>query len=133
MYTLNTLSLILVLLCHQSALATADLVPRASSLIDGCTVLNDPSTPSDTLIASCLAPDGSTKVSSLDLNNCLGNNNGNLVCGNHFSSTCGNLFFEAGTSIVQGVCKAKNQSIVNTMIDISNCVGNNAGIVVCKN
>ncbi|KIJ34736.1 hypothetical protein M422DRAFT_263093 [Sphaerobolus stellatus SS14] len=131
MYTLKTLFFTLILLYHQSVLAAADLVPRD---ITGCQVQNDPNTPSFILIASCLAPDGSMKESTLDFSKqCLGNTNGVLTCGNvGLGSTCGGLFFEAGTSIVQGVCKAKNQSLVNSNLDLNNCVQNNAGILGCK-
>ncbi|KAJ7760711.1 hypothetical protein DFH07DRAFT_771788 [Mycena maculata] len=43
------------------------------------------------LTATCFAPDGSDSISDIDLDTCVGNNNGDLVVGTDFTASCTGL------------------------------------------
>ncbi|KAH7911160.1 Cyanovirin-N [Hygrophoropsis aurantiaca] len=82
------------------------------------------------LFADCLNADSSQRVATqVDLNYCLANNGGTLVCseGGSYSYSCSNCELASGTYF-QCACNAGSGT---TGIDLNNCVGNSNGGLYC--
>ncbi|KAH7444876.1 hypothetical protein KP509_02G095300 [Ceratopteris richardii] len=73
-----------------------------------------------TLSASCAAINGSSVVSSLNLNNKISNNNGKLICpGANFGASCSNIGLSGGHTLFAN-CKNTNGTLIQTSLDLNN-------------
>ena len=92
--------------------------------------------PSYVLTAECKRTDASTVTSTLNLNNCLVNQGGGLLCrpGGGFSGTCDISNDLTDTSVITGTCALRtNNKNVNsyTSFDLNDCIGNHDGVLAC--
>ncbi|KAH6557002.1 hypothetical protein KP509_1Z070400 [Ceratopteris richardii] len=80
-----------------------------------------------TLSASCADISGNPVTSSLDLNDKISNNDGQLVCpGADFAASCSNIGLSGGHTLVAN-CKDVNGAVIQTSLDLNNCISNNDG------
>ncbi|KAJ6620982.1 hypothetical protein B0H10DRAFT_1729442, partial [Mycena sp. CBHHK59/15] len=68
------------------------------------------------LKASCNDWGGSSKTTSIDTNSCVGNNNGILIAGTNYASTCGEITFAVTT--VNATCINRNKVPVPASLDL---------------
>ncbi|KZW00761.1 Cyanovirin-N [Exidia glandulosa HHB12029] len=84
-----------------------------------------------TLHATCINEGGGAGGSSLDLNRCITNNNGEMFCqfgGSAFGS-CRDC--RLGGSELTCTCTRANQQTDVSSIDLNGCVGNLDGVLAC--
>ncbi|KAJ7659033.1 hypothetical protein DFH06DRAFT_1130601 [Mycena polygramma] len=65
----------------------------------------------------------------ISLNDCIGNDNGQLVSGSGLSSSCTELDFDGNTGVLSAACRANDGSTVATTFDLDKLVLN--GFIVC--
>ncbi|KAH7422296.1 hypothetical protein KP509_12G002400 [Ceratopteris richardii] len=97
-------------------LAAAGLQVHACNYAASC---DSESLSGTTLQASCAANNGSSVISSINLNARIGNNNGQLA-------SCSNIGLN-GASILNANCKNVNGALIQTSLDLNNCISNNNG------
>ncbi|KAH7286015.1 hypothetical protein KP509_33G055400 [Ceratopteris richardii] len=74
--------------------------------------------------ASCADVSGHDRFSALQLNFKIGNVNGNLVCpGANFAASCSNIFLSGGHTLLAN-CKNSNGALIQTSLDLNNCIQN---------
>ncbi|KAH7923041.1 Cyanovirin-N [Leucogyrophana mollusca] len=83
------------------------------------------------LYAVCRRVDGSQVTTQLDLDHCLENGNGKLVCRQNgaYASSCSACSFSGTTLSCQ--CRDEESHPQYTSIDLDQCVGNSNGNLVC--
>ncbi|KAH7422516.1 hypothetical protein KP509_12G011300 [Ceratopteris richardii] len=80
-----------------------------------------------TLTASCANIGGNPVLSSVNLDAKVSNNDGQLICpGADFSASCSNIGLSGGHTLVAN-CKNVNGALVQTSLDLNNCISNNDG------
>ncbi|KAH7882515.1 Cyanovirin-N [Phlebopus sp. FC_14] len=104
------------------------LVAAASGFADTCSNYGVSGT---TLSADCLQIDQATDSTSLNLDICLVNSNGELLCrsGGDYGASCSGCHL-SGTTFT---CSCNNDAHqpVTTSYNLNNCIGNNNGVLVC--
>jgi len=85
-----------------------------------------------TLQAECLNESGNTVFTSINLDSCVGNNNGGLVCsgGGNFANSCQGSSLRGSTDLVSS-CRNEAGDFESTSIDLNNCLTNNNGQLGC--
>ncbi|KAL4077904.1 Cyanovirin-N [Scleroderma citrinum] len=81
------------------------------------------------LDASCRRDDGSYNPTSINLDNCIGNNNGVLVCGGDYSASCSGCSM-SGTTL-DCTCREDSGTEHGTSVNLDDCVTNNNGNLSC--
>ncbi|KAF8609768.1 Cyanovirin-N [Ceratobasidium sp. AG-I] len=81
-----------------------------------------------TLTATCGNGSGGTKTTSIDLNRCIANYNGNLACAANggFGGSCSGCGIRTGAYMICG-CRPSGTPI----IDLDSCVANYGGNLAC--
>jgi hypothetical protein len=80
------------------------------------------------LVAQCLTPDGAALDSSLDLNNCLGNQDGRLVVGSRsFSSNARNVRLDGVR--LNAMLKRVDGGYAHDSVNLDAFIGNNIGVL----
>ncbi|KZT07321.1 Cyanovirin-N [Laetiporus sulphureus 93-53] len=86
------------------------------------------------LQATCYDDHGAQDTTSLDLNNCIENHNGNLGCAwnGHFLGSC-NVENSLGTgnTVLSVSCADGRGGMVSRSIDVNDCVSNSNGGLSC--
>ncbi|KAJ7882268.1 Cyanovirin-N [Mycena leptocephala] len=83
-----------------------------------------------TLTATCQKSGGiGSSTTTIDLNSCIGNTNGELVAGNSFAASCSNL--QASGVELTASCTNPAGTTINTAIDLNVVVGNDDGSLTC--
>ncbi|KAJ7104757.1 Cyanovirin-N [Mycena epipterygia] len=88
---------------------------------------------STTILASCPDANGIFHSSSINTNNCIGNNDGNLVPGNKYASTCSAITFTptANGVILNAACKNEKKQEVQASVNLDTIISNNGGTLSC--
>ncbi|XP_024521273.1 cyanovirin-N homolog [Selaginella moellendorffii] len=82
-----------------------------------------------TLIANCVNQAGATVRSQIDLNTCVGNNNGQLDCSSGYFQSCAGVQY-SGTTVSATCPSVSNQPIFSSR-DLNSCVRNSNGNLEC--
>ncbi|EFJ09177.1 hypothetical protein SELMODRAFT_428273 [Selaginella moellendorffii] len=82
-----------------------------------------------TLIANCVNQAGATVRSQIDLNTCVGNNNGQLDCSSGYFQSCAGIQY-SGTTVSATCPSVSNQPIFSSR-DLNSCVRNSNGNLQC--
>ncbi|KAJ7835504.1 Cyanovirin-N [Mycena leptocephala] len=131
---MNTLlSSVLLALCAVAAVPGALAAPietrAGSSFSSTCDniVVN---TSSLTLTATCQTSGGvGTSTTTIDLNSCIGNTNGDLVPGASFAGSCSNV--QASGIELTASCQNDAGTTINTSIDFNVVLSNTNGVLTC--
>ncbi|KAH7919312.1 Cyanovirin-N [Leucogyrophana mollusca] len=118
---------VLQLLASSLLLFGTSTAIAASGFADSC---NNYYVTGTDLYADCLNADSSERYATqVDLNYCLANSGGSLVCseGGSYSYSCSDCGLSSGTYF-QCSCQPSGAS---TGIDLNNCVGNSNGGLYC--
>ncbi|QRW02750.1 CVNH domain protein [Ceratobasidium sp. AG-Ba] len=83
-----------------------------------------------TLTANCGNGNGGSRWSSIDLNQCIANYGGNLVCAKNggFGGSCSECEIRTGVYMICGCSGGSNPTPI---IDLDNCVANYGGNLAC--
>ncbi|KAJ7919938.1 hypothetical protein B0H13DRAFT_2427625 [Mycena leptocephala] len=103
----------------------------AGSAFSTCTNIGFSST---TISASCPDANMIFHSSSINTNNCIGNNDGNLVHGNKYASTCSAITFTPSSAngvSLSAACKNKKGQEVQASVDLGTFIINNGGTLTC--
>ncbi|KAF7343956.1 CNVH-domain-containing protein [Mycena venus] len=130
----SLLSTVVVALCTLAAIPSAIASPVAPPQPDTnfsatCTNIGV-NLSTLVLTATCQRSGGvGTTTSSIGLNSCISNTNGELTTGNGFSSSCQNIGFSGVNLSAQ--CKTPSGTFINTSIDLNVVFSNNNGLLTC--
>ncbi|KAJ6535593.1 Cyanovirin-N [Mycena capillaripes] len=84
----------------------------------------------DNLTATCQKSGGvGTETTTIGLNSCVGNTNGELVAGAAFSGSCSSISFSGVT--LSATCKTPTGTTIRTSIDLNAVLSNNNGVLTC--
>ncbi|KAJ6574349.1 Cyanovirin-N [Mycena capillaripes] len=84
----------------------------------------------DNLTATCQKSGGvGTETTTIGLNSCVGNTNGELVAGATFSGSCSSISF-SGVRL-SATCKTPNGTTIRNSIDLNGVFSNNNGVLTC--
>ncbi|KAJ7660175.1 Cyanovirin-N [Mycena polygramma] len=82
------------------------------------------------LTATCQNAGGiGTTTSTIGLNSCVGNTNGELTAGNDFSASCSNIRFSGVT--LSALCRTPAGVGINTSLDLNSVMSNRNGLLTC--
>ncbi|KAJ6535650.1 Cyanovirin-N [Mycena capillaripes] len=84
----------------------------------------------DNLTATCQKSGGiGTATTTIGLNSCVGNSNGELVAGGAFSSSCSSISFSGIT--LSATCQTPSGTTIRTSLDLNAVLSNNNGFLTC--
>ncbi|KAJ6481538.1 Cyanovirin-N [Mycena vitilis] len=84
----------------------------------------------DDLTATCQNSGGvGTTTTTIGLNSCVGNTNGELTAGNSFSGSCSGISFSGVT--LSATCSTPNGGSISTSLDLNSVLSNNNGFLTC--
>ncbi|KIM50845.1 hypothetical protein SCLCIDRAFT_110053 [Scleroderma citrinum Foug A] len=114
------------------SLILAALSTHAANLIisSGCQYT---SLSGSVLYATCQSSDGSDVSTSIDLNQCVANTNGNLFCSKNgnYSATCSGCGLSANAGYLVCTCNDYNQAGQYADIELDQCLTNSDGNLTC--
>ncbi|KAF7354334.1 hypothetical protein MVEN_01121900 [Mycena venus] len=128
---MNTfLSSVLVALCAIAVVPSILATPleKRDNFSNSCSDISVSA--SGDLTATCLAAVGSLR-STISLNNCVGNNNGDLTAGfSGFTSSCTNIRLINGVDLT-AQCTSASGIVVGSQLNLDTFVDNNNGQLAC--
>ncbi|KAJ7915271.1 Cyanovirin-N [Mycena leptocephala] len=84
----------------------------------------------DNLTATCQKSGGvGTETTTIGLNSCVGNTNGELTAGVNFSGSCSSISFSGVT--LSAICKTPTGTTIRTSLDLNAVLSNNNGVLTC--
>ncbi|KAJ6577698.1 Cyanovirin-N [Mycena capillaripes] len=84
----------------------------------------------DNLTATCQNSGGvGTTTTTIGLNSCVGNTNGELTAGNSFSSSCSSISFSGVT--LSATCRTPSGGSIRASLDLNSVLSNNNGFLTC--
>ncbi|KAJ7671289.1 Cyanovirin-N [Mycena polygramma] len=84
----------------------------------------------DDLTATCQNSGGvGSTTTTIGLNSCVGNTNGELTAGNSFSSSCSSISFSGVT--LSATCSTPSGGSIRTSLDLNSVLSNNNGFLTC--
>ncbi|KAJ7868285.1 Cyanovirin-N [Mycena leptocephala] len=130
---MNTLlSSVLLAICTIAAVPGALAAPvetrAGSSFSSTCDniVVN---TSSLTLTATCKTSGVGSSTTTIDLNSCIGNTDGDLIPGASFAGSCSNI--QASGIELTASCQNDAGTTINTSIDFNVFLSNTNGVLTC--
>ncbi|KAF8074633.1 hypothetical protein FPV67DRAFT_1474298 [Lyophyllum atratum] len=84
--------------------------------------------------ATCRTTTGASKTTTINLDQCYGNDNGNMNCrsGGGFGGSCSvDNSLSTGNTILAVTCKNTSGGSVQSQVDVNTCVGNLDGTLAC--
>ncbi|KAJ7825014.1 Cyanovirin-N [Mycena leptocephala] len=124
----SVLLAIFAMAAAPGALATS-VNGRASNFSSTCTKISFNSA-NNSLTATCeLSGNTGTETTTIPLNACVGNDNGELAAGSNFSTSCGNISFSGVT--LSATCENPTGNLIHTSIDLNSVLSNNNGVLHC--
>ncbi|KAF8160280.1 hypothetical protein K438DRAFT_1776624 [Mycena galopus ATCC 62051] len=119
-----------VLLVLWATAAAPGALVSATSISTGCS--NDTinvNTMTLTLSATCLNSDGGTTSSTIPLDSCIGNDNGQLTIGINFSQSCQNI--SSNGLVINADCAPIAGPLRNTSINVDVAFADDDGVLSC--
>ncbi|KAJ7096890.1 Cyanovirin-N [Mycena epipterygia] len=81
------------------------------------------------LTATCQNSSGGTETTTIGLNSCVGNTNGELTAGNSFSGSCEDISF-SGVEL-SALCRNPAGTLISTSLDLNAIFSNTNGVLTC--